>query len=499
MIVSKRDEHKTKNKLTRDTMALSQGYMIIDIGTGNVRVAVTTSTGEILRVERDNVHYTKDNLYPDALYFDPEKLWEQIVVLSRKAVSHAPDIVIQAITASSQREGIVLLDSKGKGLIGLPNHDHRGREWENIGLDKSHVYRLTGRYPGSLFSAFKVIGIKNKRPEIYERIHKILSISDWAQYKLSGVQGYEHSQASETQWYDIAGKKWSSELCSAFGLPDKLLPPLHHSGTVLDKVLRETAKQMNISADTVVVVGGADTQLAVKSTQPALNDIVIVSGTTTPVVKLIDGYVIDKKERTWTNRHIDRERFILEANAGVTGLNYQRLKEIFYPNESYDVIEQELEQIPDLRCVASLGSLVANEKKAPVKGGFVFDAPVSHQLTRASFAWGILWEIACCIKENYDCLVDVTTHDSDFLWACGGGFQSKMLRQSISNLTGKKIRVRKGFQHASVSGGTLVCNESINTHRVADNFEEVHPQNNDRYQDLYFEWKKVRTGLKEIF
>jgi autoinducer 2 (AI-2) kinase len=480
-------------------MALSQGYMIVDIGTGNVRVAITTLTGEILRVERDNVHYTKDDLYLDALYFDPERLWDQIVGLSRKALSHTPDVRIKAVTASSQREGIVLVDINGKGLIGLPNHDHRGREWVDTISDKSHIYRLTGRYPSSLFSVFKVIGVRNRRPEIYEGLDKILSISDWAQFKLSGVQGYEHSQASETQLYDVAGKKWSSDLCSIFELPGKLLPSLHHSGTVLGNVIPEIAQQLNIPDDAVVIVGGADTQLAIKSTQPTIDDIVIVSGTTTPVVKIVREYVIDKKERTWTNRHIDKNSFILEANAGVTGLNYQRLKDIFYPNEGYDVIEQELATVPDSLCVASLGSVVADEKKPLMKGGFVFNTPVSHQLNRASFAWSILWEIACCIKENYDCLVDVTKHDSDYVWACGGGLQSKMLRQSISDLTGKSIRVREGFQQASVKGGALICNESVDTTGSAADFEEIRPQQNDHYHDLYLEWKRVRTGFKEIF
>ena len=480
-------------------MALSQGYMIIDIGTGNVRVAITTLTGDLLHVERDNVHYVNDDLYPDALSFDPERLWAQIQDLARKALSHTPDLRIKAITASSQREGIVLVDSKGKGLIGMPNHDHRGREWEHIISDKSRIYNLTGRYPGSLFSAFKVIGIKNRRPDIYARLDKILSISDWAQFKLSGVQGYEHSQASETQLYDIAGKKWSPELSSMFGLPEEILPPLHDSGTVLGKVASEVGKQLNIPADTRVIVGGADTQLAIKSTQPAMNDIVIVSGTTTPVVKIVGNYVVDKKERTWTNRHIDQDTFILEANAGVTGLNYQRLKDIFYPNEGYEVIERELASVPDSISVASLGSLVADEKKPLLKGGFVFDAPVSHQLTRASFAWGILWEIACCVKENYDCLVDVTKHDSDYIWACGGGLQSKMLQQSISNLTGKKIRVRDGFQQASVKGGALICSESEDTTNTAARFEEVSPQHDERYRSLYMEWKKVRTGFKQFF
>ncbi len=42
-------------------MSEQKGYLIIDIGTGNVRVAITDQAGNVLHVERDNVHYVKMN------------------------------------------------------------------------------------------------------------------------------------------------------------------------------------------------------------------------------------------------------------------------------------------------------------------------------------------------------------------------------------------------------------------------------------------------------
>src|SRR5690606_14027325 len=142
-----------------------------------------------------------------------------------------------------------------------------------------------------------------------------------------------------------------------------------------------------------VVMGGADTQLAVKSTQPVTGDIVLVSGTTTPIVKIIDEYKVDENMRTWTGRHIEEGKFVLESNAGVTGLNYQKLKDIFYPNEGYDVIEEELENTEISACVASLGSLVADEDRPLTKGGFIFNVPLTHQLTRSTFVQATLWDI----------------------------------------------------------------------------------------------------------
>ncbi|WP_090992518.1 FGGY-family carbohydrate kinase [Pedobacter insulae] len=477
-----------------------QGYLIIDVGTGNVRVAVATIDGEILGIARADLQNVKDSDYPDSLYFDPGDLWIQIQQLARLSLAQAPEIHIEGITATSQREGIVLIDKEGKSLIGLPNIDHRGRQWENLLADKKEVYQLTGRFPNSLFSAYKLIGIEKKKTEIWNKVATFLSISDWVEYKMSGVIHYEHSQASETLLYDVAQKNWSDRLCNLFNINPKLLPKLTPSGTILGKVLKSEAEAIQISADAKVVVGGADTQLAVISTQPCANDIVIVSGTTTPIIKLTDSYITDHLQRTWTNRHTDENSFILETNAGVTGLNYQRLKEIFYPTEDYDIIEKELAELKDFQCVASLGSLLADEETPLTKGGFIFNVPVSHQLTRASFVWATLWDIACSINENYKSLCEVTTHEADYIWACGGGVQSPLLRQFLANLIGKKIKINTDYRQASVIGGVYICNKALGFAALNSSIlAETVPKNIEQYQQRYAEWKQTRAVFKQTF
>jgi len=243
-----------------------EAYLIIDIGTGNARVAVTDRGGNVLSVAREDVHYEKDIHYPDSIYFDADELWEQILRLAGRALSEVPGVRVVAFTATSQREGIVLLGRNGESLIGLPNIDHRGRQWEGVLTDKQRVYLLTGRYPTSLFSALKLVGVREGRPAVWERVAGFLSISDWVQYKLSGVRGYEHSQASETLLYDVAGKRWSPELCALFGLDTSLLPGLVSSGTVLGSLLPGLTAAFAAAAGAVVVVGGADTQLAIEGT-----------------------------------------------------------------------------------------------------------------------------------------------------------------------------------------------------------------------------------------
>lgn len=473
-------------------------YLIVDIGTGNARVAVSTVEGNLLSIKRENVHYETDVKYPESIFFNPIELWDQILRLSQEALIESGEVHVIGITATSQREGVVVINAAGKSLLGMPNIDHRGRQWERDLQNKDLVFNLSGRYPTSLFSAFKLVGVREVYPDIFGEIDCVMSISDWIQYQFSGVVGYEHSQASETLLYDVEGKQWSNELLDLFELSAKLLPPLRDSGTVLGTVLSRVASRLQIDKEAVVVVGGSDTQLAIRSMDPSENDIVIVSGTTTPIIKIVGEYIKDKDQRTWTSRHIDRDNYILEANAGVTGLNYQRLKEVFYPNEGYEVIEKELEETTYSQCMASLGSLIADEDEPLVKGGFIFNAPVSHQLTRGSFVFSILWDIACSIYENYKFLDAVSKHTEPYIWACGGGVESRKLRQFLANLLGKRIRIRDTFRQASVLGGVFICNDALGIKNTTPALlEETFPEEQEKFHELYIEWKNTRKTFKQ--
>ena len=283
---------------------MKEAYLIIDIGTGNARAAVVSPAGELLGIHRENIIYHKDGHYPEALYFDPAQLWEQVCRIAAYVVKKAGDITILAVTSTSQREGIVLLDKKTNALIGLPNIDHRGREWESMIADQSRIYQLAGRYPGSLFSVMKLHGIRRRREDIWRQLDSFTSISDWIAYKLSGIVGYEHSQASETLLYDVARKCWSDELCALYQVEQALLPKLVDSGTVLGIIQPDAAEMLGVSRDAKVVAGGGDTQLAIMGACPDIDDVVIVSGTTTPVIKLTDYYITDRR-----GTYMDRQTY----------------------------------------------------------------------------------------------------------------------------------------------------------------------------------------------
>ncbi len=137
---------------------MQKGYLIADVGTGNTRVGLTTLEGDVVAVETCDTLYYENELYPDNQAFDPLVMWSNLERLTKKVLERAGEYQVTAITATSQREGIVLMDKDGNPFLGLPNIDLRGREWEAAIPDREHIYGLTGRWVNTIFSALKLEG-----------------------------------------------------------------------------------------------------------------------------------------------------------------------------------------------------------------------------------------------------------------------------------------------------------------------------------------------------
>lgn len=79
-------------------------YMIVDIGTGNSRVALVREDGALICVKTfENIYYI-DEAYEDAQYFDPLFWKRNILGLCREIIHMYPNITIDAISSSGARK-----------------------------------------------------------------------------------------------------------------------------------------------------------------------------------------------------------------------------------------------------------------------------------------------------------------------------------------------------------------------------------------------------------
>ena len=473
-------------------------YLLVDIGTGNGRVALVHSDGEILAIRRFSNRYHRDADYPDAQYFLPEEWEREILRCCREITAECPDVRIDAVSASGARQSLVLVDREGTAFYGLPNIDNRGREYMDEVPDPAGIYRRSGKWVTEDFCAAKLLGLRKKKPELYSRIHIVLSLSGYIGWLFSGKAAFEPSMACETQLYDLQACGWSDVLCEAYGVDRGILPELRMAGEILAPVMPELRSELNMTDDAVFVVGGADTQCALLQTDYRHGDIAVVSGTTTPVCSLTEEPYYDERQRVWVDANLANDGYLIEMNPGITGLNYQRIKESLFPDTTYEELEAAYREKQDFRCTASYSSLLFYEQRPLKTGGFFVPAPFPEKIDRVDMLWAVLADIACATYEQLWRLRELSGHGKPYILGCAGGFRSPALCQMLADLSGLELHLMPGFEQATVIGLIKLCNRAMEEPAVSGNAKEMlryTPKEDALIHHYHSLWSRNRLAL----
>lgn len=479
---------------------MERNYIVVDLGTGNSRAALVSSAGTIYAVKSFENIYHKDEMYEDAQYFLPEEWQKPIMEGCRELRKEYPDIKVSAVVSSGARESIVLFDKDGQAFLGLPNIDNRGREWVKEIPDKEYIYEITGRWVTEDFPAAKLLGLRKKHPDLYNRVEKITSLSEWIGEIFTGKIVIEPSQACEIQLFDIETLEWSQRICNYYGIRKEILPEVQKAGSSLGRIKEELCKELLLPVNTEFIIGGADTQVAVKGSGIHTGDVGIVSGTTSPVVTIVDKMYYDKEERCWTDCNLGGYNYQVETNPGVTGMNYQRFKKMFFENVPYGELDRLMDEKEEFLCTASFASLNFSKKQSLKKGGFITGAPFDAALDTTDLLWALVGDIACSIYVQYESLCEMIPHEKDYILGCGGGLQSEVLCQMIADLTGKKLIIYEGFEQASIYGCMKVCNEyfEISYEKSKGKEKRFKPRTDSLIQKYYPVWLSNRQMLNPI-
>src|SRR5690606_31219549 len=106
---------------------------------------------------------------------------------------------------------------------------------------------------------------------------------------------------AENLFFSIQKREWNYPLMDELGIKRSLFPPVLSSGTRLGEVNETAATQTGLAPGTPVYIGGADTHCAVLGSGGiTAGHLVIVSGTSTPVMAVVDTPIIDSKGRVRT-------------------------------------------------------------------------------------------------------------------------------------------------------------------------------------------------------
>lgn len=95
------------------------------------------------------------------------------------------------------------------------------------------LYYKTGNQLMEINTLYQLVVTKEQSPETYYRTDKILMISDYINYLLTGNMAIERSIASTTQMLNPLTKTWNEEVLSNFEISKWLFPKLVREGHLL--------------------------------------------------------------------------------------------------------------------------------------------------------------------------------------------------------------------------------------------------------------------------
>lgn len=244
------------------TLTRSAYLLGVDSGTTSCKAALYTLEGELIATASvPHKIYHPQPLWAEQ---DPEDWWHSAAKAIKDTVKAAnarsEDIV--GVSVDSQREAVVPLDNSGNKLLNsiiwldqraIPQQE----KIKNI-LPLNEVLNITGVPVDFIFSAPKILWIKDERADVYKRTRKFLCAKDYIVYKLTGEILTDYSMASRTMLFDIKRLCWSEKICSELDINADLLPPIRGSWEVAGEVLSDAAKLTGLKKGTLVACGGGD-------------------------------------------------------------------------------------------------------------------------------------------------------------------------------------------------------------------------------------------------
>jgi len=247
---------------------MKQQYLLaIDAGTGSVRAVIFDTKGNQIAVAQEEWTHLEESGVPNSMGFDFAKNWELTCACIQNSIAAAGIAAedIAALSATSMREGIVLYDAKGNELWGVANVDARSAD--EVRYLKEHFegieeafYKKSGQ-TFALGALPRLLWLKNNRPEIYKKVHRISMIGDWILARLCGKIAVDPSNAGTTGVFSLASRKWEAHMAKRVGIKDDIFPEVLETGTVLGNVSKKASSETGLATLTQVVMGGGDVQL----------------------------------------------------------------------------------------------------------------------------------------------------------------------------------------------------------------------------------------------
>lgn len=496
----------------------------VDIGTQGTKAVMINSQGQI--ISHTYAGYSVNT--PQPLWAEqwPDVWLDATIETVKKTIekSNVDTDKIRGIAISSLYGGSGIpvdqeINPLAPCLIWMDRRAEEEVEWVKANIDLERLYQITGNTVDSYYGFTKMLWIKNKWPDVWEKMHLFLPPNAYIIYKLTGEIAIDYSSAGNIGGiFDINKKEWSEEMMEKLDIPLEYQPKrLVSSQDIVGYITEEVSKKIGLNAGTPVIAGGVDAAVATLSAGAfADGNHVAMMGTsmcwgfvtekTNLSSKLVSmPHVIDPLNKVYTFGGAATAGAVLRWFRDLFGkeeLEAERILDI----DAYQLLEVKAKDIP----AGSDGLLVLPYfmgERSPIwdskAKGTILGLSLYH--TKGHIYKAFMEGVGYALRHNMEPVVGTDLELDREIILVGGAAKSMIWPQILADVTGYPVKIIKNDVEAPLGDALLagLGTGVIDDPQVLSNWLEydaiIEPdqKNHQVYNRYYDEYKSAYLSLKE--
>lgn len=483
-------------------------YIGIDLGTSAVKLLLMDSSGEICKiVSREYPLYFP---HPGWSEQNPEDWYEQTIIGLKELIKDIDKSKVAGISFGGQMHGLVILDENDDvirpAILWNDGRTKQECDYLNEIIGKETLSKYTANISFTGFTAPKILWIKNKEPQNFGKINKIMLPKDYIAYKLSGVHCTDVSDASGMLIFDVKNRCWSKEMIDICGIREEQLAKVYESYEVVGNVTDEIAKELEIPNIVKVVAGAGDNAAAAIGTGTVGDGRCNISlGTSGTIFISSKKFGVDSNNALHSFDHADGNYHLMGCMLSAASCNKWWSEEILDTND----------YVKEQRSITKLGEnnvyflpYLMGERSPHnnpnARGTFI---GMSMDTTRSDMTQAVLEGVAFALRDSLEVAKSLGIN-IERTKICGGGAKSPLWKKIIANVLNLKVDVIESEEGPALGGAILAavaCKEFESIEDAVSKLvkvkETIEPDDElvEKYEERYNKFKKIYPTVKDLY
>ncbi len=483
-------------------------YIGVDLGTSAVKLLLMDSEGKICNItSREYPIYFP---HPGWSEQKPEDWWEQTVEGIKDLIRDVDRTQVAGISFGGQMHGLVILDEEDRvirpALLWNDGRTYEECDYLNEVIGKEKLSEYTANISFTGFTAPKILWVRNKEPENFARIRKIMLPKDYIAYKLTGVHCTDVSDASGMLLFDVKNRRWSREMCEICGIAEDQLATCYESYQCVGTVLPEIADLLGIPHTVKVAAGAGDNAAAAVGTGTVGDNMCNISlGTSGTIFISSKKFGVDKYNALHSFAHADGSYHLMGCMLSAASCNKWWMDDILGTSE-YAAEQASIAKLGENH-VYFLPYLMGERSPHNNPNARATFIGMTMDTTRADMTQAVLEGVAFALRDSLEVAKSLGI-DLKRTKICGGGAKSPLWKKIIANVLNLKVDVIESEEGPAMGGAMLAavaCGEYGSVEEIAAKVVKIvdtvepDPELVAKYDARYCQFKEIYPACKPVF